>query len=77
MKKKLINHINSLSIILFLAIYFLINYFKPSILYLDNGALREFGLNQKNKTIIPIWLIVFILAILSYLSTLYFVKVIL
>ena len=77
MKKNLINHINSLSIILFLAIYFLINYFKPSILYLDNGALREFGLNQKNKTIIPIWLIVFILAILSYLSTLYFVKVIL
>ena len=77
MKKNLINHINSLSIILFLAIYFLINYFKPSILYLDNGALREFGLNQKNKTIIPIWLIVFILAILSYLSTLYFVKVVL
>ena len=77
MKKFLINHINSLSIVLFLIIYLLINYLQPSVLYLDNGTLREFGLNQKNKTIIPIWLVVFILAIFSYLFTIYFVKVIL
>ncbi len=77
MKKFLINHINSLSIVLFLIIYFLINYLQPSVLYLDNGTLREFGLNQKNKTIIPIWLVVFILAIFSYLFSIYFVKVVL
>jgi amino acid transporter len=77
MKKFLMNNIISLSIILFLAVYFFINYLKPSFLYLDNGSLRDFGLNQKNKTIIPVWLIAFILGIFSYLVTLYYVKVIL
>lgn len=68
------NNINSIAIICFLILYVLINYLKPSFLYNQDGSIREFGLGKKNKTIIPIWLIVFILAIFSYLFALYFVK---
>mgnify|MGYP006932091323 CR=1 FL=1 len=33
-----------------------------------DGSIREFGIGRKKKTIIPLWLIVFIIAFLSYLT---------
>ena len=36
-----------------------------------NGKPREFGIGYKNKTVIPIWLIVIIMAYMSYLFLLY------
>jgi hypothetical protein len=45
---------------------------QPAFLYDRNGALREFGLGKKNKTIIPIWLVSLVLAIFSYLFVLYY-----
>ena len=64
-------HIISFSILLFVAIYLIINHVKPSFLYTNEGTLRQFGLGYKNKTVIPLWLIAIIAAILSYTMILY------
>ena len=48
---------------------------KPAFLYNTDGSLKQFGLGRKNKTVIPIWFISLILAILSYLFVLYYLAV--
>ena len=47
---------------------------KPTIIFDKNGKLREFGIGYKNKTILPIWLAIIIIAIFSYLGVLYFIN---
>tara|TARA_X000000368_G_C22864300_1_gene637994 strand:+ start:69 stop:299 length:231 start_codon:yes stop_codon:yes gene_type:complete len=64
-------HIISFSVLLFVAIYLILNNVKPSFLYTNEGTLRPFGLGYKNKTVIPLWLIAIISAILSYTMVLY------
>ena len=56
------------SIILFVVLVAIIQYFKPACLYNSNGSFKTFGLGYRNKTIVPIWLVVLILAILSYVA---------
>lgn len=69
------NHINSFAILLFLVLFSLLNFVQPGFLYNNNGTLREFGLGQRRKTILPIWLLSLLLGILSYLAVLYFVTI--
>ena len=64
-------NIISLSIIFFIIFYLFINYIKPGLIYTDIHTLRPFGLGYKNKTVIPLWLIAIISAILSYTMILY------
>lgn len=64
-------HITSLSIILFLVIYSLINVMKPNFLYNKDGSLREFGVGFKRKTVIPVWILSIFLSILSYFVLMY------
>lgn len=64
-------HKVNIAIVLFLIIFTTIHWNKPSILYNNDGSYRHFGLGYKNKTVIPIWIISIILAILCYLSVLY------
>ena len=64
-------HIISFAVLLFVAIYLIINNVKPSFLYTNEGQLRPFGLGYKNKTVITLWLIAIISAILSYTMVLY------
>jgi len=45
---------------------------KPSIIFYDDGTLRDFGVGYKNKTIFPLWLISIFLGIWCYLLVLYF-----
>jgi len=45
--------------------------FKPAFVFKRDGTLREFGLGFRNKTVIP-GLLAIILAIISYLSVLYY-----
>ena len=66
------NNITSISILIFVCSFLIVQYLQPAFLYDRNGALREFGLGKKNKTIIPIWLVSLVLAILSYLFVLYY-----
>lgn len=65
-------NITSFSIIIFFAIFISINAMKPSFLYDKDGAIREFGINSKNKTVVPMWLLTILVAFTSYLFVLYY-----
>jgi len=54
------------SIFLFLIIFFALYFIKPKWLFNEDGSIREFGIGYMKKTILPLWLIGIILAILSY-----------
>jgi len=45
---------------------------KPSLVYTPTGALREFGVGYRKKTVLPMWLVVLVLAILCYGTSIYF-----
>lgn len=63
----------SLSIFLFIALFSIVHYIKPSIFYLQSGGFRQFGIGYKHKTVIPIWVFAIILSILSYLVISYWI----
>ena len=67
-------NITLVSIIFFIIMFILLIVIKPEIVFTKNGKLREFGLGYKNKTILPIWLFVIILAIFSYLAVLFYIQ---
>ena len=76
MNKGLIRrNIVTISILLYICLYLLIVFIKPSFLFNKNGSLREFGIGYRNKTIIPIWFLAVFTATLSYFSVMYFVSV--
>jgi hypothetical protein len=62
-----------MSILLFLIIYFIIQYDKPLFIYNSNGTLRQFGVGYKKKTILPIWLLSILLAIVCYMVIKYYI----
>ncbi len=69
------NNILFFSIILFVILFITIQVLKPSLLYHKDGSLKKFGIGFKNKTIIPMWLITIVLAILSYTGVLYYLVI--
>ena len=68
------NNTTLVAIIIFLAIFSVVQLLKPSFLYNKDGSLREFGVGYKNKTILPLWLFSIVLGILTYVLVLYIVK---
>jgi len=66
------NNITTASIIVFFILYTVIILCKSSLIYNKDGSLREFGIGQSRKTILPIWLISIILGIISYLVTMFY-----
>ncbi len=62
----------SVSIIIYILIFFLINSFKPAFMYNPDGSLKYFGVGYRKKTIIPVWLISIFIAIISYFSVVYY-----
>ena len=48
-------------------------YAKPSFIFNKDGSFRQFGVGRSRKTVIPIWLLAFIIGILSYLAVAYYV----
>ena len=58
------------AIVIFLLSFGLFHTIKPAFAYLPNGAFRPFGVGFRNKTVIPIWVVAIVFAILSYLSVL-------
>ena len=63
-------HCVSFSIVLFVFLFFFIQTLQPTFLYKYDGSLRDFGIGTKNKTILPIWLFAFILAVFCYIIVL-------
>ena len=74
LKHFIINNINLVAIILFLCFFIVIITTKPGFIFDKYGKPREFGLGYKNKTVIPIWLMVIFLAIISYLIVLFYLN---
>lgn len=66
------NNINLASISLYVIIFGAIVYLKPSFLYNVDGSLREFGLGSNKKTVLPVWLVSILTAIMSYFFVLYY-----
>lgn len=64
-------NITSMSILLFMILFGIMIYLKPNFVFNKDGTMRQFGIGYRNKTVIPIWLIVIIMAYLSYLFLLY------
>ena len=64
----------STAIIIFLVIFTIFAYLKPHFLYAKDGSLRTFGLGKSNCTILPIWLFVIVLAIMSYILVLHYLR---
>lgn len=60
----------NVSLLIFLILFFMVHYLKPSIVYDENGEFRQFGVGYRHKTVIPIWLVAIITAIFSYLFVL-------
>ena len=65
----LTNNIN-ISILVFLTIFIIFIILKPNFIYNKNGLLRDFGIGKRNSTVLPLWLIVILLAIISYILVL-------
>lgn len=61
-----------ISVLLFVISFAVITTLKPGFAYNLDGTLKEFGVGFKKKTVVPLWLIVIILAIFSYLGILYY-----
>jgi hypothetical protein len=54
------------AIVLFLIVFTFIHIQKPSLLYENDGSFRQFGVGYRKKTVVPIWLISIVVALLSY-----------
>jgi hypothetical protein len=68
------NNSTSSAIIIFLVIFAIFMYIKPTFLFTDYGSIRHFGLGKRNCTILPIWLFVIIAAITAYLLILCYLR---
>ena len=71
----ILKNINLTAIIVFLFLYTILVTVKPGLMFTKEGLIRDFGIGYKNKTILPLWLTVIILAIFSYLFVLYYLTV--
>ena len=59
----------TLSIIIFVVCLVVITAIKPRVMYNDDGSLRDFGVGYRKKTVLPLWLVVILLAIMAYFVT--------
>ena len=66
-------NVTLVAVVIFVAIFGIIQAMKPSFLYNHDGSIRQFGVGYKNKTIMPVCLFAIVLGILSYLFVLYYV----
>ncbi len=60
------------AIVLFLTSILIIHYLQPSVIYNKDGSFKNFGVGYKNFTVLPMWVFVIIIAIFSYMTSLYF-----
>jgi hypothetical protein len=65
-------NILSISILIFLLSFLFFVNTKPAFLYNMDGSLKQFGLGYMHKSVIPMWILVISLGILSYMSVMYY-----
>jgi hypothetical protein len=65
-----------LVLIVYIILYTIIVFLKPDIAFNNNkDCLRYFGVGYKNTTILPLWLISVLVAIISYFFVLYMLHI--
>jgi hypothetical protein len=62
----------SAAIIIFLILFIIFIYMKPNFIFTKKGGIRHFGLGKTDCTVFPIWLLVIIISIISYVSVIYY-----
>lgn len=65
-------HITTFAISIYIVIFALFAWTKPSFLYQPDGSLRQFGVGYQSKTVVPIWFLAMTSGILSYFAVLYY-----
>ena len=68
-------HITSISIAIFIILFYAIQMIKPYFLYNPDGSIKQFGIGYKKKTILPMWVLSISVAILCYLAVLYYLAI--
>ena len=61
----------SSAIILFILIVSILQTIQPAFMCNQDGTYKTFGIGYRNKTVVPMWLIIILVAILSYTGILY------
>ena len=61
----------TIAIVLFIVLFILIHLMKPVLLYNQDGSLRPFGIGYRKRTVVPLWLVVILLSILTFSVSLY------
>ena len=70
--------LNRLTIVIFLFIilYTIVVFLKPEMIFNNKSeCLRQFGVGYKNTTIVPLWLVSILFAIISYFLVLYILHI--
>jgi hypothetical protein len=62
----------SIAILVYIILFGFINILTPAFMYNSDGSLKEFGIGYRKKTIIPVWLISILVAIVAYFSVVYY-----
>lgn len=71
-QKFAVQNIKSISLLIYVILFTLLIINKPIFLFNQDGSVKEFGLSNMNKTVLPLWLIIIGVAILSYMGVLYY-----
>lgn len=61
-------HLVAIAIAIFLAVFSIVNYVKPGLLYNQDGSIRQFGVGKRLSTVVPVWLAAILLGIFSYMA---------
>jgi hypothetical protein len=67
-------NITVFAIIIFLILYCILIFSKTSLIFNTDGSLRQFGVGYNTRSVLPIWLLSIVIAILSYFSVLYYIS---
>ena len=65
-QKDILNNLAYASVVVFVGFFFIIIYGYPSLVFEDDGSIRQFGIGFRKKTIFPLWILAIVLGILSY-----------
>jgi hypothetical protein len=60
-----------MAILLFIILFTVIHMYKPVLIYNTDGSLRQFGIGYRKKTVVPLWLVTILLAILTFSISIY------
>jgi hypothetical protein len=61
-------HLVAIAIAIFLAVFSIVNYLQPGLLYNQDGSIRQFGVGRRLSTVVPVWLAAMLLGIFSYMA---------